>query len=524
MGGISSIVRSTRNRDSVPTDDMLFPSLRNNLDNVFEGGLVDELIFERYLKEAIRDNRPKVFEFLVIECLFHLHKTGINFLRSSLKLFYINIGHDIIEFDRPKMLEIWEERTQNLLFKERFLVEKLLRIAAQLNRRECFEILVNFTGLERNYMVFSLIMNSKFEGKIQFMDELLSRFEDEDQLNQHIVMACLNTEASINDIKQALQLLRMEKLDKKYLSYYVMRCDRHDLLQHVLDIGLIDFSEEDARQSICFPCKFLDYLLSRFPDIYKSYFTTILSCHVMKNILPESSSLLAISQHPQFSGNQFHRNLFFELLFRHASISLLRPNERLNSPKWLHSFCVLLDKSEEFGGFPRRIIDFAFNSLMMASLCLHERFRLYFSRLISTLVYYGYTFTFLELPRRFFDLIKEDEIYGKTLELLIETSGQFNFNYLLKESTGRCRLMTLRAMAIRTIREKIKRPFQKNLKNLVKICNIPFSVENLINPAKQVERVDIPKIDFEIINNKLCIENDSDIFAKSPEFIGLSYI
>lgn len=476
------------------------------------------------MKEAIRYNRPKVFEFLVIECQFHLYKERSDFRQASLETFYINIGHDIIEFDRPKMLEVWEERWKNLVVKEGFLVEKLLRLAAMLNRRECFEILVNLSGLDRNYMVFALIMNSVFEEKMQFLNDLLSRIENDELANQHIIKACLNTDARINEIKQALQLLRMKKLDKKFLSNNVMRCARLDLLQHVLDTKLIDFTEEDARYSICCPCRFLDYLLNRYPKVYKSYFTTILSCHVTRNILPDSKNLLIISLNPLFKYNQFHRNLYFELLFRHASISLLRPNERLNSPKWLYSFCVLLDKSEDFGGFSSRIIDFAFNSLMMASLCLHERFRMYFSRLVSTLVYYGYTFTFLELPRRFFDLIREDEVYTKTLELLIETSGQFNFNYLLRESTGRCRLMTLRAMSIRVVRKEIRHPFQRNLRQLVDTCNIPSYIENLINPLVGIEKAGISKIDFEIIDNKLCIENEADIFVKSPGFVGSSFI
>lgn len=481
-------------------------------DNKKTPKIIDNSLLLRCLKEASEQDNEEMFT-LLMRCEASLgsnhHKKKGN---RSFKCLYRCIALHLIKLDRQKLLIKLLQLIGKVLSpnKEPPSTNKLLRTALNLNRHECFRILLDSVQVTENKEAFVMVINSPLEDKVSLFRTLLSRMIQDEDRDQAILKYCLLENVSTDNLKSVLPFFSLTRRGKNHLCHSTLLSNHKEFFKYAIKEKIFSFRKEHVYDTLFYECSFLDELLEDYTKFYKEYLDKYLLPVQKFYILRRPSKLHTIFTHRKFVNQcQNHINSLFGGLFNlnnsfSADLACRVWNIR---QMWLTSFCLLIYFSNNPIGLSTDAINRMFACLITFFLDDVETLT-FFGSLIATIVWYGYTYDEITLNNRFYSVIDERNSYAYFYELLLMASDQISFNRLIKNRNGPSSVMSLKSMARWCVRKHIGRPFPERSKRLVEDGKLPFVVTSLLNLEKEMESLGFQRIVFSVKNGEVVFEKN----------------
>lgn len=482
-------------------------------------------ILGKCLEEAVREKKEKIFYLLSVSWIIQISRdlcdedpfipyspdnqpaylTGfaaqlVNSFWEKLFLFYKNI-QKILLSEEAKSTNISPELLKSLLkdaihnknssnFEISLGNEQLILIlfknVVKRNDRGCLEIMINSKRVVYIAEIFPIILKSDLEDKF----EIFKRMTNIQQFKHINILEILRTaiyrQVSTDSLTKILPLYRFSAPEKRVeLCNAMLLNPSLELFLLGVELKLYELTEESAIFSMkkIYNLPYLNDLMSKFTDIYKTALEKLpftISFRVKDGLL-SPKHLGIICSHPLFQDDRKYLNMFFMIFFKPRNFFNLA-----NSPKLIALLDVFwneLSKSPNLLGLSQEVLN-------AAILCLLKDFSsksaVTYCKIIGIFLRNGYILNGFTIPKEF--LIRNNEkskVQQALIELLLDCADQKQFNDYILKTTDINNVMPLKSMARWFIRNRIRRPFEKNLKIMINSRSLPFSLESLISLEKE---------------------------------------
>ncbi|CAD5117069.1 DgyrCDS5890 [Dimorphilus gyrociliatus] len=466
-------------------------------------------------EEAITSNQKDMF-------IFYVHKRVSLFERQrrfrkhidSLDHFFDKMASELIERGKASWLKFLRVALgQHLSRRNPENLEKQLQIAVSNNQRSCFDLLLNECNGIFGKDTYGIILRSGFCDKLKILKDIISSvLFYHSKVISKIVYLCLKANTCLDDIKSIIPFDRLSNETVQSLCCIAISLNRFDFFKYCIIEKKCDLSDDLIHNTLNLSSEL--QFFDRFPRRYKKYFERklilkkdTLGLEELK-ILTNPPILLSLMKTKEFDDWQYLKNIIFKYLFVREGIILDSKVSWERKRQSLEIFCILIHYSENKQGLQQQDVDSAINSIIQASNNSYRRsFVKYCARLIATLYRYGYGLHEIanSFVYRYYFLI--EDAHQLLFKTVLAGCSQKNYNLLMESHTTCFTVMPLWKMCRIVVRNAIRKPYTKNLNHMMKMENLPFFIEKLMNFEKEMESIDIQIIDFSIINDIVHIYN-----------------
>lgn len=462
------------------------------------------------LKELARQNNVNLYKIIIRKALGEINRSlqdncKIHSSVTLLKAFYETTSIDVIYINRSAFLSIIKEETTKLLKPGKDLpcLNWELHQMLASNITDGLSTIVRTIKNCDDWSLFYALLNSNLNEKLDVCKALLDKLGSDPYYLSVIMAICLESDIELTDLISSVNLNKLDTKKRKELFYSALAEERLDFIDYGINKDLFRLEGEllvSSFSSVTFP-----EFLKKYCHIYKKYITKLLTirsgcCSDERAlyVLTEPMTLMILLEHEDFRCNSFIKDELFRFLFISCHNLLSSVGRLENRYTLLSAFCLLLDNSENSGGFSQDVINDVFSVLAFAESEFEITLVDLAIYIATTLISYGYVSTSLDFTEEFTEAWKENTRLRNLLDLLLLVSSQNQFNSLMRKIKGVHTVMTLKGMARHKIRQSIRIPFQKNLECLVVNLNLPYLLQRILNLDYELENLNARKIDFKI--------------------------
>ncbi|CAD5117084.1 DgyrCDS5899 [Dimorphilus gyrociliatus] len=483
--------------------------------------------FLQGLLQTVKEDRKEIFELLIRFKVL----AGRPYPRDekeelkSIKYILNNVITYLIQYDKPDWLDVTLRISIKIPKDRRELenVNRYLRMAINLNNRQCFVIILKFIRFSKNREAAALILLSNFEDKVDLFLKSISHLLNKECLILPILKTCIMHKVKKDDLKSIIPFINLGDKAKSQLCHTTLMNDHMEFFRYAMESKFFEFLGEHVYGTVFYDCTFLQELLDWYGELFKLHLNRLIIDERNTSwIMYRWEKMLIIFKHPKIGISQDYINILFESF-------ILKTNDFLGSlpsknirQMWLSSFCVLLHCSENKFGLSQHVVNVLFSYLINNTAGVTHSLAFFYGTLIVTLISYGYTFTELDISDLFFNVMVEDSIQKRVYTLIMENCNQIHHNILFKHVNCQPTVMSLKGMARWAVRTSLKRPFQDNLKLLIKKYNLPLNFEKIINLQTEMEVVKLQPVNFFITDNQVVYE--SELNTESPYYESLAIL